>query len=143
MSASEDRAIAIAAFNRAQDLFYSTRTPEQDHEMLQAALTSRHHWRLVGGERQFAVSDWLMSRIYAAFNEPRLAVEFALSSISHKQEGFPHWLKASLKEGVARAYKCANKMHEFEHYKELALAELALESDPEEVKIIGEQIAEL
>ena len=93
MSASDDRAIAVAAFNRAQDLFYSTRTPEQDHEMLQAALTSRHHWRLVGGERQFAVSDWLMSRIYAAFNEPRLAVEFALSSISHKQDGFPHWLK--------------------------------------------------
>ena len=143
MSASDDRAIAIATYNRAQELYYSTRTSEQDHEMLQAALTSRHHWRLVGGEQEFAVSDWLMSRIYVAFNEPRLAVEFALSSISHDQKTFPHWLKASLKEGLARAYKSANKMHEFEHYKGLALAELALESDPDEVKIIAEQIAEI
>ncbi len=143
MSASEDREIAIASYNRAQELYYSTRTPEQDHEMLQAALTSRHQWRLVGGETQFAVSDWFMSRIYVAFNEPRLAVEFALASISHNQEGFPHWLKASLKEGVARAYKSAKKMHEFEHYKGLALAELALETDPDEVKVIAEQIAEL
>ena len=96
MSASENRAIAVASYNRAQDLYYSTRTPEQDHEMLQEALTSRHHWRLVGGEQQFAVSDWFMSRIYVQFNEPRLAVEFALAAISHKQDGFPAWQRASL-----------------------------------------------
>ena len=143
MSASENRAIAVASYNRAQDLFYSTRTPEQDHEMLQEALTSRHHWRLVGGEQQFAISDWFMSRIYVQFNEPRLAVEFALAALSHREDGFPAWLKASLKEGVARAYKCANKMHEFEHYKDLAVRELSLEADPQERQVIAKQIAEL
>ena len=34
-------------------------------------------------------------------------------------------------------------MHEFEHYKELALQELALETDPEDKTVISEQIAEL
>lgn len=143
MSNSEDRAIAIAAYNRAQDLLYIDRTPEQDHELLEAAFTSRHHWRLVGGEQQFALSDWLMSRIYVQFNEPRLAVEFALGAISHKEEGFPAWLRASLKEGVARAYKCAGKHAEFEHYKTMAMQELALETDLEDVELISAQIAEL
>jgi hypothetical protein len=143
MGDTEEREIAIASFNHAQDLFQIVRTPEQDHEMLQAALTSRHHWRLVGGETEFAISDWFMSRIYVAFNEPRLAIEFALSSLSHKQSDFPAWLKASLYEGTARAYKCANKISEFERYKKMATEALLLESDPEDAAHIASQIAEL
>jgi hypothetical protein len=143
MSNSEDREIAIATFNRAQELLYADRSSEHDHELLEAAFTSRHHWRLVGGDREFAVSDWLMSRIYVQFNEPRLAVEFALGAIAHNQSGFPAWLKASLDEGVARAYKCAGKISEFEHYRTLALSELALETDVEDVQVIAQQINEL
>jgi hypothetical protein len=143
MTDADNRAKAVSEFNRAQNLFYSERTPEQNNEMLQAALTSRHYWRLVGGEKEFAISDWFMSRIYVEFNEPRLAVEFAISSLSHKQDGFPYWQKASLFEGLARAYKCANKLSEFEHYKKLALEALALESDAEDAKYIEGQISEL
>ena len=143
MTDADNRAKAVSEFNRAQDLFYSERSAEQNSEMLQAALTSRHFWRLVGGEQEFAISDWLMSRIYVEFNEPRLAVEFAISSLSHKQDGFPYWQKASLYEGLARAYKCAKKLSEFEHYKKLALETLALETDADDAKYIGEQISEL
>ena len=143
MTEADNRAKAISEFNRAQDLFYSERNAEENDEMLQAALTSRHFWRLVGGEQEFAISDWLMSRIYVEFNEPRLAVEFAISSLSHKQEGFPYWQKASLFEGLARAYKCANKLSEFEHYKKLALETLALETDVDDAKYIEGQISEL
>ncbi len=143
MSTSEDREVAVANYNRAQELLQIQRTPQQDHELLEAAFTSRHHWRLVGGEEQFAISDWLMSHIYVQFNEPRLAVEFALGSISHSQNGFPFWLKASLHEGVARAYKCAGKLVEFEHYKSLALQDLALESDLEDAQVIAAQIETL
>lgn len=143
MTDADNRAKAISEFNRAQDLFASKRTSEQNSEMLQAALTSRHYWRLVGGEQEFAISDWLMSRIYVEFNEPRLAVEFAISSLSHKQDGFPYWQKASLFEGLARAYKCANKLSEFQHYKKLALETLALETDADDAKYIEGQISEL
>jgi hypothetical protein len=140
---ADNRSIAIASFNRAQDLYQISRNAEQDHEMLQAALTSRHYWRLVGGETEFAISDWFMSRIYVAFNEPRLAIEFAISSLSHKQENFPAWLKASLLEGLARAYKCAGKIHESDRYKQLALEALTLETDPEDASHIASQIADL
>jgi hypothetical protein len=140
---AENRSKAISEFNRAQDLFHSVRNAEQNSQMLQAALTSRHYWRLVGGEQEFAISDWLMSRIYVEFKEPRLAVEFAISSLSHKQDGFPYWQKASLFEGLARAYKCADKLSEFEHYKKLALETLTLETDAEDAKYIKEQISEL
>jgi acyl-CoA reductase-like NAD-dependent aldehyde dehydrogenase len=143
VSAAEHRTIAIENFNRAQDLFHQARTPEQDKEMLQAALTSRHHWRLVGGERQFAVSDWLMSRIYATFNEPRLAVEFAISALSHNQKDFPIWLKASLYEGMARAYKCADEIEEYERYKALAITTLEAEPNQEDREIISSQIREI
>ena len=143
MTDAENRSKAISEFNRAQDLFHSVRNAEQNSQMLQAALTSRHYWRLVGGEQEFAISDWLMSRIYVEFKEPRLAVEFAISSLSHKQDGFPYWQKASLFEGLARAYKCADKLSEFEHYKKLALETLTLETDAEDAKYIKEQISEL
>lgn len=144
MSDSEDRQIAIDSYNRAQDLLHiEGRTPEQNHELLEAALTSRHHWRLVGGEMQFAISDWLMSRIYVQFKEPRLAVEFALSAVSHDQTGFPAWLRASLNEGLARAYQCAGKNDDAKEYKELALTELKLETNPVEKEIILKQIEEL
>ena len=73
----------------------------------------------------------------------RFRSSIAISSLSHKQDGFPYWQKASLFEGLARAYKCANKLSEFEHYKKLALEALALESDPEDAKYIEGQISEL
>jgi len=143
MTAVDRRKIAIDSYNRAQDLFYSVRTSEHDEEMLHAALISRYNWRLVGGERQFAVSDWLMSRIYAEFNDSRLALDFAMSSFSHNQDGFPGWLKASLYEGMARAYKCASKVSEFQQYKKLALDTLALEPESKDSAPIAAQIAEL
>jgi hypothetical protein len=143
MTTREDRAKAISNYNRAQDLLYSPRTSEQDHELLETALTSRRYWRLAGSEEEFAISDWLVSHVYALLNEPRLSVEFALGAIAHNQDGFPQWLKASLNEGVARAFKCAGDTSKFDHYKSLAIQELALEPDQEDVQFIAEQIASL
>ncbi len=143
MTTSEDRAKAISNYNRAQDLLHSSRTSEEDHELLESALVSRRYWRLAGGEQEFAISDWLVSRVYVLLSEPKLALEFALSSIAHSQKDFPAWLEASLNEGVARAYKGAGNLAEFDHYKDLSLQALALETDYEDAQIIAEQIATL
>lgn len=143
LSDSTDRTFAINFYNRAQDLLYSARSPEQDQELLQAALMSRKYWRLVGGEQEFAISDWLMSRVYALFNQSEKSIEFALGALSHNQTGFPAWLKASLLEGAARAYQSANNFDEFNRYKELALNELANEADLDDRNLIAEQIAQL
>lgn len=139
----KSRDIAITSYNRAQELLYIQRTSPQDLELLEAASTSRNNWRLVGGEKEFAISDWLMSRVYVQFQQPIPAIDFALASLSHNQNGFPAWLKASLFEGTARAYKCAGEINDFENYKALSLAELANEPDAEDFQIISEQIDEL
>ena len=138
-----DRSIAITCYNRAQDLYHSIRNPEQDLEMLEAALTSRKHWRLVGGPQQFAMSDWMVSRVYVLLNEPTLAVEYALSSLVHDQQNFPAWLKASVYEGVARAHKFTGNNSEFERFRGLAISALSLEPDLEDKQFILQQIQEL
>ena len=141
--AQKSRDTAITSYNRAKELIYIKRTPPQDLELLEAASTSRKNWRLAGGEKEFAISDWLMSRVYVQFQQPVPAIDFALASLSHNQNGFPAWLKASLFEGAARAYKCAGEINAFENYKALSLAELINELDAEDFQIISQQIDEL
>jgi len=143
MTRADDRSKAINNYNLAQDLLHSARTPKEDFRLLEAAFTSRYHWRLIGGEEEFAISDWLIGRIYAELNDPQNAVEFSQAAISHSQERFPHWLKASLNEGLARAYKNAGKMDQCERFKDLALQEVALETDKEDADAIAAQIATL
>ena len=77
----DDRSTAIAFYNRAQDLYHVERTPEQDQEMLDASLTSRRHWQLVGGPQQFAMADWMVSRAYVQLNDPVSAIEYAFVSL--------------------------------------------------------------
>jgi hypothetical protein len=98
---------------------------------------------LVGEEKEFAIADWLMSRVYVQLSQPVLAVEFAIGALAHNQIDFPAWLKASLFEGAARAYKSEGNNAEFERYKALAYTELVNESGVEDFKIITNQINEL
>ena len=111
--------------------------------MLDASLTSRSHWQVVGGPQQFAMADWMVSRAYVQLNDPVLAIEYALVSLSHDQKEFPAWLKASIYEGLARAYRSAGNTPEFERYKGLAIDALSLETDPEDKGFIAGQIAGL
>jgi len=141
MTRADGRSKAIDNYNLAQDLMHSARTPTEDSRLLEAAFTSRYHWRLIGGEEEFAISDWLIGRIYAELNLPQQAIEFCLAAISHSQDRFPHWLKASLNEGLARAYKSAGKMDQCERFKAIALLEVALETDTEDADAIAAQIA--
>ena len=143
MSDSEDRAIAITSYNRAKVLLNAQRSFTEDQELLQAAITSRRHWLLVGGEKEFAIADWLISRVYVQLSQPAPAIEFAIGALAHNQVNFPAWLKASLYEGAARAFKSDGNNKEFERYKALAHSELANESGAENFKIISDQIAEI
>jgi hypothetical protein len=143
MSDSEDRTMAITSYNRVKVLLKAQRSFTEDQELLQAAITSRRHWLLVGGEKEFAIADWLMSRVYVQLSQPVLAVEFAIGALAHNQINFPAWLKASLFEGAARAYKSEGNNAQVERYKALAYSELVNESGVEHYKIISDQIAEI
>ena len=143
MSDSEDRTIAITSYNRVKVLLKAQRSFTEDQELLQAAITSRRHWLLVGGEKELAIADWLISRVYVQLSQPAPAVEFAIGALAHNQIDFLAWLKASLYEGAARAFKSDGNKEEFERYKALAHTELANESGVENFKIISDQIAEI
>ena len=50
------------------------RDADDEQQMLHLAHTARYHRSFVGTDRNFAIGDWLISRLYAALNEPRLAL---------------------------------------------------------------------
>ena len=137
------RTLAIEAYNKGQDLYYGERSPEQDVEMLSLAFVSRYYWSVAGGNQQFAMADWFVSRVFASMGEGSLAIRFAEASLGYGQTNFAHWMKASLHEGAARAYKCAGDSAKVAEQLSLAHVELALESDAQEAQLIREQLADL
>jgi hypothetical protein len=99
------RHFGVELFNRTWDLLDTAdRTTDQDAELLAAALGSRHHWRQVGEPKNFAISDWQVSRVFAVSGAADLARAFAAQSLQLCHE---HDLSAFLHgyayEGLARA----------------------------------------
>jgi hypothetical protein len=138
----DDRAVAVATYNRCWDLLdQGTRTAAEDAELLTAAFTSRYHWQIVGGETQTIVADWMVSRAAGETGAADVAVRFAHLA----QEGVEGteqepWLRASILEGLARAYAQAGDRDRREEYLQAAWAALDEEPDPENREVIAEQI---
>ncbi len=55
----------------------STRTEEDDDELLSTAHTSAFHWRAVGSDVQRAQADLLLSQVHALLGQPDLATRYA------------------------------------------------------------------
>jgi hypothetical protein len=98
------RALASAAFNASWKLLERERTEKEDLELLEVALTSRHHWRHEGGRQQLAIADWMVSRCFAELGDGALALRFARLALAEEPPEAPAWLRASLLEGIARAH---------------------------------------
>jgi hypothetical protein len=137
---TDARALAVDAYNKAQDLLYSDRSPEEDYELLTLAFVSKHYWKQAGGNLQFAIADWLISRVFAELGSGELAVEFSAMSLSYDQKNFPQWAIASMHEGAARAFNCVGMEQECVAHIVLAQAALELESNEEDASVIREQI---
>jgi hypothetical protein len=140
---TDDRANAVAAYNRSWELLdLEDRTPEQDAALLSAAFASRHHWIAAGGDEQRVVADWMVSRAAAAVGNGGLAVTFAKRALDGAAAGsYPAWLRASVQEGAARAYAAAGDADMRAVHLALASAELDQETDPDDRQVIEEQLA--
>lgn len=102
---------AARTFNGAWDyLEMKDRSPKDDTQMLGLAHASRYHWGLVGTDRNRAVGDWQVSRVYAALGEPKLALRFAKSALSTCRKKGLVDIQPSAYEGVARAYAVARNV---------------------------------
>jgi hypothetical protein len=99
------RHFGVALFNQTWDLLDSAdRSTDDDAEMLAAALGSRHHWRQIGEPKNFAISDWQVSRVFAVTGAGDLARSFASQSLALCEiHDLGPFLAGYAHEGLARA----------------------------------------
>jgi hypothetical protein len=136
------RQLAVQTYNATWALLETSRSEQQDLELLGLAFASRYHWGLAGGPKEKAIADWMASRCLAAIGEGPLAVRFADSALAlapREQE----WLTASMHEGRARAAAAAGDDAARTEHVALAQAALDRETDAEDRDAIAAQLADL
>jgi len=146
-----DQETAKRCFNSAWDyLDKKVRDVNDERQMLHLAHTARYHWSLVEGPEKeqrthLAVSDWQISRVYAALNQPELALHFARSALKIMQDSNLSGILHTGYEGMARAYATAKDKQSARDYVEKAREQLnnvASGLDAEDKKIYSDQISE-
>jgi len=147
MSQSEiefHRETAKKCFNEAWDyLDKKDRNPNDDQQMLHLAHTARYHQHFFGTAENFAIGDWQISRVYATLQEPRLALQFAKSSLEIMQKNNLVESLCSGYEGMARAFAIAKDFESARNYVKKAREQLAkMTLDEEDRKIYSDQIRE-
>jgi len=138
------RKSAVECFNRAWDyLDKKDRTVHDDQLMLHLAHASRYHWSFVGTPRNLAIGDWQISRVYAALNQPDLALHFAKTSLEIGEKNKLPGVVLTANEAMARAYATGKKnqlAREFLDKAKKSLRNISL--DDEDRKIYSDQIRE-
>jgi len=136
------RKVAIERFNRTWDLIdQGDRSAYEDDELLEAALTSRYHWGIVGGASQWAVGDGQISRVAATLGLSDMAVRYARRSLAIvEDEGWTDFHLVSAFEVLGRAHAAAGSATE--RAAAIGRARAALEhlDDPEDIELLTEQI---
>ncbi len=145
IDAAAHRHLAVDLFNETwRHLSTATRTELDDLDMLGTALTSRYHWRQVGGPLQFAVSDWQVSRALAALGEPALARRFGQASLAWcRDHDLPAFYLGYAHEALARAAALANDPQERDRHLKAAHAQAELVTDPEERRLLIDDLDSL
>jgi len=131
-------------FNRTWDLILKVRrTPGDDREMLSLIHTSRYCAYVAGTDRNRAIGDWMVSRVYAALHEPELALTFAESSLRWAKPHRCSELRCSAYEGIARAHVVAAHLTKARAYLQKAKSDFSrLHLDAEGREIFQGQIEE-
>lgn len=82
------KSAAVALFNEAWTYIDSEdRSAEDDRSMLAAALGSLACWRKVGTDKNFSISDWQVSRVYALLGDAPLARHYGESALKYAKNG--------------------------------------------------------
>ena len=138
------RKVAAECFNRTWDYREKeNRRPDDDQMMLNLAQASRYHWSLIGKPWNFTTGDWQISRVYAALNQPDLALSFAKTALEISQKNNLSERLISAYEGVARAYSVAKKYPSAREFINKAREQLRTVSlDTEDRKTYSDQIDE-
>ena len=138
------RKTAARCFNEAWVyLSKKHRGVPEDRHLLNLVHASRFHWSLVGTKRNQAVGDWQISRAYAALHQPRLALQFAKSSLELCRKHDLAEFLGTAYEAMARAYAVAEDLPSARVFLKKARAQLDASSiDDEDREIFLGQIRE-
>jgi tetratricopeptide (TPR) repeat protein len=138
------RKIAADCFNRTWDyLEQKNRSLDDDQVMLNLAHASRYHWSLIGKPWNFTTGDWQISRVYAALNQPDLALSFAKKALEISEKNNLSERLISAYEGMARAYAVAKKYPSAQDFVNKAREQMRTVSlDAEDRKTYSDQIDE-
>ena len=111
--------------------------------MLNLAHASRYHWSLIGKPWNFTTGDWQISRVYAALNQPDLALSFAKKALETSQKHNLSERLISAYEGMARAHAAATEYPLAREFVSKARVQLlAVSLDDENRKTYSDQIDE-
>lgn len=145
LDTDSQKALAKTLYNRVWELLEKTdRTSAEDEEVVHAAHASRHFWTAVGDEKNRAIGDWQIARVYSTLGRGEPAVHHARRCLEHAQhvEG-EEWLLASAYEGLARAYAVAGDRAAALEWKTKAVARLDEVTDADDREIVEGDIATL
>jgi len=136
------RETAKKCFNETWDyLEKKDRDANDEQQMLHLAHTARYHRSFVGTDRNFAIGEWLISRVYSVLNEPRLALHFAKSSLDRMEKNNFADILCTGYEAMARACAVAKEYDVARGYINRARDQLAKSNvDEEDRKIYSDQI---
>lgn len=122
--------LAVQLFNATWDLMdQSTRTVNEEEDMVHMAHASRYHWGVVGQPINLARGEWQIARVYTLLNRPEPALHHAARSLHYCQQydlssfewGFAH-------EAMARAYAFMGHMAERDmHWTDAMIAATKVE----------------
>ena len=139
-----ERTLASELFALTWDyLGLQSRTPAEDDAMMHAAHASRWHWGKVGGPEQWAIGEWLCSRVYSVLGrgEQSLYHGRRAGEICEEFE-VGSFVPASAHEAMARAYCVLGDMDAARDQRNLAYAS-AIDLDDDDRAVIEADLATL
>jgi tetratricopeptide (TPR) repeat protein len=103
----DHRQLGVDLFNRTWTLMEAeNRTPEQDDEMIQTAHASAYHWLQAGTTKNFARSQWQLSRVYVTLGRGEPALFHARRCLAYCEAAndIEDWDLPYAYEALARAH---------------------------------------
>ncbi len=129
----DHRKIAASLFNKTWDLLEKGRNSDEDDLMISMSHASLYHWKVVGGKKQEATGNWIISRVYSTLKMPESAIYHGerclkiteTSNLGSFDLGFAY-------ESLSRAYLVSGNKEVSSKYLKLALDQCSLLKEKED-----------
>jgi DNA-binding transcriptional MerR regulator len=142
----DDRTLGADLFNKTWTLMEkTTRSPEEDDEMIHCAHASAYHWQQVGSRANRSRSEWQCSRVHVLLGQTAQALYHArrcLELVEADEDGsMEDWDLAGAYEALARAHLAAGDEAEARRYAELGREATAAIADEDDRKVFEADFA--